>query len=200
MKALDFNLPKEIKFDYQKGITSFKESRVLIFDANYFGLLRQKLVESLGREKAREFIFKIDFQNAYEEFLNMKQNYTFDNEMELLASGPTIHTWRGIVQATPKEIKFDRSTGNFFFSGIWKNSWEAEQYLMYNEVSQETVCWSLTGYASGWTSAFMESKCIAIEPCCVGKGDEHCEWLIKDINSWGDEANIYKEILKDFNY
>jgi hypothetical protein len=50
---------------------------------------------------AQEFIFKLDFQNAFEEFLNMEQNYKFDNEMELLDSGPTIHTWRDIVLATP---------------------------------------------------------------------------------------------------
>ena len=130
MKALDFNMSKEIEFDFDKGITSFKGSRVLIFDANIIGLQRNNLIEALGEKKAKDFIFKLDFQNAYEEFLNMQQNYEFDNEMELLASGPTIHTWRGIVQATPKEIEFDREAGKFYFTGVWTNSWEAEQYLM----------------------------------------------------------------------
>lgn len=199
MKALDFNMSKEIKFDFEKGITSFKGSRVLIFDANIMGLLRNNLTAELGEEKARAFLFKLDFQNAYEEFLNMQQNYEFDNEMELLASGPTIHTWRGIVQATPKEIEFDKEAGKFYFTGIWTNSWEAEQYLMFNEQANEPVCWSLTGYASGWCSAFFGSLTIAMEPVCVGKGDDHCEWLIKDANSWGPEADVYKEILKDFN-
>lgn len=199
MKAMDFDMSKELNFDFKKGITSFKGSRVLIFDANIMGLLRNNLIEALGKEKAEEFLFMLDFQNAYEEFLNMKQNYEFDNEMELLASGPTIHTWRGIVQATPKDIKFDKDKGEFYFTGIWSNSWEAEQFLMFNQVSNDSVCWSLTGYASGWCSAFMGTKCIAMEPVCKGKGDNHCEWLIKDEKSWGEEAAIYKEYLINFN-
>jgi hypothetical protein len=87
MKALDFNMSKEIEFDFEKGITSFKGSRVLIFDANIMGLLRNNLIAELGEEKAQAFLFKLDFQNAYEEFLNMKQNYEFDNEMGVACFG-----------------------------------------------------------------------------------------------------------------
>jgi len=47
-------------------------------------------------------------------FVQMKTHYTFDVELELLASGPVIHTWEGIVQATPKVIRFDRARGIFF--------------------------------------------------------------------------------------
>ncbi len=57
----------------------------------------------------------------------MKTNYEFDSEMDLLASGPVIHTWEGIVHAQPKEIKFDPDTREFFFTGVWSNSYEAEQ-------------------------------------------------------------------------
>jgi len=198
MKAIDFDMSKEITFNFEKGITTFKDSRLLIFDANVIGLLRHNLVQILGKEKARDFFVKLNYQNGYEEFLNMKQAYHFDNEMELLASGPTIHTWRGIVQATPTGIKFDREAGSFYFTGIWKNSWEAEQYLMFNQTSHEAECWSLTGYASGWCSAFFGSKTIAIETACVAKGDDHCEWLIRAEKECGKEADIYKNILKDF--
>lgn len=198
MKAIDFNMPKEIKFNFETGITSYKDSRILIYDANVIGLLRQNLVQIIGREKAREFFVKLNYQNGYEEFQNMKQTFVFDNEMELLASGPTIHTWRGIVQATPSKFEFDRELGHFFFTGIWKNSWEAEQYQMYNEISHEAECWSLVGYASGWATAFFGSKTIAIESKCVAKGDDTCGWLIRDEKSCGPEADIYKNILKDF--
>jgi len=198
MKALDFNMPKEIRFSFETGITEFKGSRLLIFDANVIGLQRQNLINMLGTEKAKEFFYKLNYQNGYEEFMNMKNSYQFDNEMELLASGPTIHTWRGIVQASPTAFKMDREKGEFFFTGKWSNSWEAQQHLMFNETSHEAVCWSLTGYASGWCSAFFGDKCIAIEPVCVGKGDDHCEWLIKSEKEWGPEADLYKKMLKDF--
>ena len=198
MKAIDFNMPKEIQFNFGEGITTFKGSRLLIFDSNVMGLYRHSLVNILGKEKAREFFVKLNYQNGYEEFLNMKETYTFDNEIELLASGPTIHTWRGIVQATPTEIKFNRDSGDFYFTGTWKNSWEAEQYLMFNQMSHEAECWSLVGYASGWCTAFFGSKTIAIESKCVAKGDDSCGWLIRSEKHCGKEAEVYTNILKDF--
>jgi hypothetical protein len=117
--------------------------------------------------------------------MQMKMNYTFDTEMDLLASGPVIHTWEGIVQATPKEIRFDRARGEFYFSGVWMNSYEAEQHLSFNPPATEPVCGSLMGHASGWRTAFFGSPVIAIEPLWIGREDAHCEWLIQPLADWG---------------
>jgi len=198
MKATDFNLSEHIKFSLETGITTFKDSRLVIFDANAVGLLRQSLVEELGPEKARKIFLEFGYQNGYADFMQMKINYEFDTEMDLLASGPVIHTWEGIVQATPIEIRYDRDTGEFFFTGRWTNSYEAEQYLSYNVEADEPVCWSLMGYASGWGTAFFGSPLIAIEPVCVGKGDDHCEWKIQPPAAWGDEAKPYLAVYQKF--
>lgn len=199
MKATDFDFSKDLKFSLEKGITSFKNSRLVIFDANAIGLLRQKLLEMLGFEKTRELFLKFGFQNGYADFMQMKLAYKFDSEMDLLASGPVIHTWEGVVQATPKEVKINREKGEIFFTGVWKNSYEAEQHLSYNKVSKDPVCWSLMGYASGWSSGFMGKKIIAIEPVCVGKGDDHCEWKIMPEFEWGKEAAPYIKAYSEFN-
>ena len=191
MKATDFNLSKEIQFNFEKGITSFRDTRLLIFDADVIGLLRQNLRQELGTARARDIFLTFGFQQGFADFKQMKINYSFDSEMELLASGPVIHTWEGIVQATPKEIHFDRSSGDFYFSGVWTNSYEAEQHLSFNPPDKVPVCWSLMGYASGWSTAFFDKPLIAIEPVCRGKGDDHCEWLIQPPAVWGEAANPY---------
>jgi hypothetical protein len=196
MKATDFNLSTELKFSVETGITSFKNSRLVIFDANAIGLLRQNLLKELGWEKARRFFLCFGYQQGFADFMQMKLNYTFDSEMDLLASGPVIHTWEGIVQATPKEIRYDRKTGEFYFTGVWTNSYEADQFLSFNRPAKEPVCWSLMGYASGWCTAFFGKPILAIEPVCVGKGDDHCEWLLKPIKDWGPEAEPYIEDLQ----
>ncbi len=198
MKATDFDLSKDIQYSIETGITQFKGSRLVIFDANAVGLLRQSLVEELGTEKARKIFLEFGFQNGYADFMQMKLNYEFDSEMDLLASGPVIHTWEGIVQAAPKEIRYNRDTGEFYFTGVWTNSYEAEQYLSFNHESDEPVCWSLMGYASGWGTAFFGSPLVAIEPLCVGKGDDHCEWKIQPPEAWGDEAKPYMEVYNKF--
>jgi hypothetical protein len=198
LKATDFDLSQQLEFNPDKGLTSFKDSRIVLFDANAIGLLRQNLIDELGTEKAREFFLKFSFQHGYSDFMQMNINYTFDSEMDLLASGPVIHTWEGIVKATPTEIRYDRTTGEFFFTGDWHNSYEAEQHLSFNELAHEPVCWSLAGYASGWCSAFFGKKLIAVEPVCRGKGDEHCGWKIQPPEAWGDEAKAYVAALASF--
>ncbi len=197
MKATDFNLQNDLRFNPEQGITSFSDSRLVIFDANAIGLLRQNLLEEIGLEKARRFFLRFGFQHGFADFMQMKINYEFDSEMDLLASGPVIHTWEGIVHAQPKELDFNRETGDFYFTGIWSNSYEAEQHLSYNETGDEPVCWSLMGYASGWSTGFFGKPLLAIEPVCMGKGDDHCEWKIQPLDKWGDEAKIYIEALKD---
>ena len=196
MKAADFNLQNDMQFSLETGVTSFRGNRLVIFDANAIGLLRQNLIEALGFDKTKEILLKFGFQNGYADFLQMKLNYEFDTEMDLLASGPVIHTWEGIVQATAKEIRYDRKTGEFFFTGVWTSSYEAEQHLSFNEPSDEPVCWTLMGYASGWCTAFFGKMLIAIEPFCVGKGDDHCEWKIQPPEVWGEEADIYVQAYK----
>ncbi|MBI2420389.1 MAG: XylR N-terminal domain-containing protein [Ignavibacteriales bacterium] len=198
MKATDFNLEAELKFDPSMGITSFKDTRLVILDANALGLLRQSLVEKLGIEDAREIFLKFGFEHGYSDFLQMKAAFgdQFDSDMDMLASGPVIHTWEGLVHAAPTAIKYDRETGEFFFTGIWSNSYEAQQYLAFNHDATEPVCWSLMGYASGWCTAFFGHPLLAIEPVCVGKGDEHCEWKIQSPEAWGDEAKVYMKALQ----
>lgn len=201
LKATDFDLAKELKFNLKTGINTFRDSRLVIFDANAIGLLRQNVIETLGFEKARDLFLKFGFQNGYSDFLQMKLNYSFESEIDMLASGPVIHTWEGIVLAKPKELRYDRNSGEFFFTGVWTNSYEAEQHLTFNRMSDEPVCWSLMGYASGWSSAFFERPLLAIEPKCMGMGDEQCEWKIMPPSEWDDTAkpyiNAYKELWKE---
>ncbi len=197
MKALDFNLKNDLIFDLDNGQTSFKDSRLVIFDANAIGLLRQNLIEEIGFEKAKAFFLKFGYQNGYADFMQMKINYSFETEMELLASGPVMHTWEGIVSAKPMEIRFDREKDELFFTGKWINSYEAEQHLCFNEIADEPICWSLMGYATGWGTAFFGKLVVAIEPACRGKGDSHCEWKLQRPKAWGEIAEPYVKIYNE---
>lgn len=196
MKATDFNLSEDLRFDTERGVTSFRNNRLVIFDANAIGLLRNNLIKEFGMLKARELLLRFGYQQGYADFIQIKANYNFDTEMDLLASGTVIHTWEGIARVIPEEIEFDRAKGVFYFTGVWANSYEAEQHLSSQNISDEPVCWTLMGYGSGWCTAFFGSPVIAIEPLCVGKGDDRCEWCIQPPAAWGEEAGPYIEALK----
>lgn len=196
MKATDFDLRKDLELDPNSGTAVFRNSRLVIMDAAALGLLRENLIQELGWDKARSFFLRFGYSHGYSDFQQMSNRYEFDSEMDLLASGPVIHSWEGVVSARPKEIAFDRHKGTFHFTGTWVNSYEAEQFLCFRDKAAEPVCWSLVGYASGWSTAFFGKPLLALEPTCVGRGDESCGWLIQPPEAWGAVAQPYMDALR----
>jgi hypothetical protein len=197
MRASDFNLSGEIRFNFDAGKTQFRDTRLVIMDADALGLLRQKMIDKLGMEQARDFFLQFGFQNGLYDYRQINENYQFDSELELLSAGPVIHTWEGVVKAIPSEIRFDRNSGEFYFTGDWINSYEAEQHLSKFDPGKFPVCWTLMGYASGWCSGFMNRPMLAIEPECMGMGNRHCKWEIKPVSNWGEERIPYVKALKE---
>jgi len=203
MKAGNLNLAEEIRFEPDKGLVSFQGNRLVIFEASAMGLLRQELISAMGWDQARTFMLRFGYQNGMADYLKMRDSGRFDDERELLLAGPVLHSWEGIVQAVARHIEFDREAGEFEFTGVWHNSYEADQHLQHQHlffdgIGDGPVCWSLMGYASGWSTAFFGQPLVAIEPLCRGKGDDHCEWLIKPPSKWGKEAKPYIDALKGF--
>lgn len=198
MTANEFDYTKDLRLDYQSGIVTFQHTRLVMLDVDTLGLLRSILINELGRDKARTIFLQFGYQQGYADLLQLKTHYSFDSEQDLLAAGPVIHTWEGVVKAIPHELRLNRENGDFYMRGIWANSYEADQHLAYLGQSNEVVCWSLMGYASGYATAFFGKKLIAVEPACIGKGDETCEFEIKPEADWGDEAQPYIEALKNF--
>ncbi|MCX7834570.1 MAG: XylR N-terminal domain-containing protein [bacterium] len=188
----------QIQFHPEQGQVLLQNNRVLVMTADSIGLLRNEIIQSLGLNDARKLFLRFGYQNGYADFLQLKLINQDISEKELLLLGPAIHSLEGIVLAIPDEVRFNRETGEFYFTGTWKNSYEAEQHLHYNPLSSIPVCWSLVGYASGWCSAFWGKPLLAMEPKCVAKGDEHCAWCIQPIESWGNEANYIKSALSAF--
>jgi len=71
--------------------------------------------------------------------------------------------------------------------GIWHDSYEAEQHLLHLGQAEEPVCWTLTGFASGYMSCVYGKEIIAIEDRCRGKGDAICRAVVRSKEKWGPE-------------
>lgn len=198
MKATDFDLSEGLAFDPETGITTFEHNRMVVFNAEAIGLLRQELMNEVGPERTRRLLLQFGYQSGHADLHQLKVAYDFDTEQDLLSAGPVIHTYEGIVKAEPTELRYDRETGEFHFTGVWHNSYEAEQHLAYNEPADEPVCWTLAGYASGYATAFFGSPLLAMEPVCVGQGDDHCEWLLQPPSEWDGRAEPYLDALEQF--
>jgi predicted hydrocarbon binding protein len=195
MKADDFNLARDIKFIYEEGLNLFQSIRLVMFDVNALGLMRDEMVRDIGLERARRLMIRFGYRNGFTDLLQIRTSYKFDDETELLKAGPALHTWEGVVHAEPVEYRFDRAAGEFFLRVVWKNSYEAQQHLAYYPIGTHPVCWSLMGYASGWCSAFFGKPLLAIEAKCMGMGHDHCEVIIQPPEAFGEAAKPYLDAL-----
>ena len=90
------------------------------------------------------------------------------------------------------EVDFDK--GTLHFEGDWVNSNEAQEHIKIFGYSEEPVCHSLVGYASGYLSTIMGKKVITKETQCIAMGHEHCHWVSKTVEEWNGDSDIEKEI------
>ena len=199
MQLNDFDLSQLLKFDPDRGKLMLGSDRMLLFRQEAFSFLRTLLLEQLGDRLCRAVLTQFGYRCGFGDFLALSKNFDWESEEERLACGPVMHTWEGIVHVTPRQMEFSRETGHFLFRGEWRNSYEAQIHRENFGPSDRPVCSSLTGYASGWCTAFFGSPVLAVESCCEGMGDDHCEWQILPVDAWDDEdeeAQDAKEALK----
>jgi len=198
MQASDFDLEGDLTYGSQPGVNEFHANRMVTFNADAIGLLRQQLIDAVGTEQARELPLRFGFQSGYADFLQMETGYDWASPDDLLEVGPALHTQEGVVAVEPVEMSYDRDAGDFYFEGLWHNSYEAQQHVIHNGVSDEPVCWSLMGYGSAWCSGFMGEPVLELETECVGMGDDACRWVIKPLDEWDERAEPYVAALQDF--
>jgi len=63
-----------------------------------------------------------------------------------------ILTPEGLVRAEVRRVEYDEATGRFEEEVTWHDSYEAEQHIIHIGRSDEPVCWSQCGFASGYLS------------------------------------------------
>lgn len=174
MNPDELKLLELLKADEESGVIRFKHRRMLIFDADALGLLRKELVETFGLERARRILTRFGYACGYRDALTSKELFHWQSDDEWLAAGPRLHTLEGIVQARLLRLQMDKGRGVFEAEAEWWHSYEAEQHLKHIGHSDSPVCWTLTGYASGYTSAVFGSEVCCFEKECVGRGDVRC--------------------------
>jgi PAS domain S-box-containing protein len=196
IRASDLTFSQLFQANTEEAQLTFNQRRAVIFDVEALGVLREQLINTVGEELAMGVLTRFGYSNGYSDAAMLKDSVSWATDMDWLAAGPTIHGLEGIVSALPQQIDFDRQTGHFDMHGIWVNSYEVEGHLLRYGHASHPVCWTLTGYASGYATRFFGRNLLAIETECVGKGDARCYWRIRPENEWGPEAAAYVKALK----
>jgi two-component system, NtrC family, response regulator HydG len=186
MRAADLDIQELLHFLPEGGIITFAGERVLLLDAIALGLLRRELVETIGATAARAVLTRFGYAHGWRVAETLRKGFPWDNEDEWRIAGARLHTIQGLVRA--EVTRSSRSGIMPVHEGFWHDSYEAEQHLLHLGQADEPVCWTLTGFASGYMSCVYGKEFIAIEDRCRGKGDTVCSAVVRSKEEWGPEV------------
>jgi rsbT co-antagonist protein RsbR len=195
MKVSDIDFRKMLQFSPETGRLLLGSDRMLLFRQEAFATLRRLMIEQLGQKLARGLLAQFGYRCGLGDFEALNAQYAWDSERDRTAAGSVMHMWEGLVFVEAGKSEVDRETGRLHITGNWKNSYEAEIHVAEFGRSDAPVCHTLTGYASGWCTALLGEPILAIETMCVGKGDPHCSFEIRNSAAWGPEADPWRAAL-----
>ena len=181
MKASELDLKRIFSFNPKGGRIQFMGHRALIIDAIALGLMRKELIENLGTFAARNILTRMGYAHGWSTADNLDKEYT--GLLKDTNCGPTLHKLQGAVNSVEGHWIFEPS---FHMTTIWQDSYEAEQHILHFGHAHEPMCWTLTGYVSGYCSRMLGEEVYCIETQCCAKHDSLCQAETRTREAWGD--------------
>ncbi len=179
-------LAELLDFRPDLGVIRLHEQRVVILSAAAMGLLRKELIDTFGRDIARRLLLRFGYADGYHDAINLRERFHWRTPVEGLGAGTILHTLEGIVRSEIVRLEHGED-GSFDAEFAWHDSYEAEQHVHHYGQSDDPVCWSLAGYASGYTSACLGQEVYYREARCVGQGAKRCSIIGRNAAAWGDD-------------
>lgn len=187
MKAASLDLREVLEFQPNGGILRFAGERAVILDAVALGLLRKQLIETIGLSGARSVLTRFGYAHGWRTAEAMKDAFPWDNEREWKIAGGRLHRLQGMVLFEPMSPLSDDP--NRFAEAVWQESYEAEQHLLHVGKADSPVCWTLSGFASGYLSYCNQTAIYCVEDRCVAHGDATCHMIGRKREDWLENAN-----------
>lgn len=191
------DLLSQIRFESDKGKIWLNEQRMLMVHASVMGLLRKELIETLGIERAKGFLMRFGYHSGWKDaelVAKVRPDMTWQDAFFV---GPQLHCIKGMVAVKPVALEIDMESGHFRGEFDWFDSYETDVHLQDFGPAEEPICWTLIGYASGYTTYFMGKPVIFKETQCVGMGHDHCHIVGKPAQEWDDLAEMERFLLPD---
>ena len=165
-------------------------NRSVLIQTSAFGILQRDLINNIGINRMKAFFFKYGWQLGEEDAKDiiMDQSMTM---LEKILNGPYYHAAKGHVRARVTSHDLEMDIGKIKtlrFKGVWEDSNEAEQHIRNFGLSNTPVCYTLTGYASGYVSCLVGKEVFFKEHQCEGAGDHCCIWEGRLLSEWKEEA------------
>lgn len=184
-----FNLRARLRFDLDAGSIWLDEQRMLLMHAKAFGALRKELYSTLGTRRAQGVLLRMGYVSGLHH-ARVAQALSGEGEaFDVYRIGPTLHEFEGLVKVQIQEYRADPG-GEFYCNATLTNSWEAESHLEHFGHGDDCACWSLLGYASGFTTHLLGREVVFRETECVAQGHARCTLIGRAAEAWGEDPYL----------
>jgi len=182
MRLEDLDIRELLDIDPEEGVVRFAGQRALILDAVAMGLLRKAVLDTFGVTAARALLTRFAFAHGWRMAEALCSAFTWERTEDWRNAGGVIHRLQGLIRLVPgAEDPFSSGGARL------EASYEAEQHRLHVGRSDAPVCWTLTGFASGYLSRTEGHPIYVLEDQCLGKGDAVCGFRARTREGWGAE-------------
>jgi predicted hydrocarbon binding protein len=183
------------------GLLNTENERALLIPINAFGILQRDLIKNIGIDRMKSFFFNYGWKLGEADAKDILKIPNLSLKEKILYA-TKYHEAKGHVRTKicDEHVEFDENGKiiSFKFTGIWDQSYEAEQHILNLGLSDCPVCYSLTGYASGSVSQLTGEKVIYKETQCIGQGAPCCIVEGRLLSDWEKEVTEELFYYKDF--
>ncbi len=187
MKAKDLH-PVDFFFELEGSEFRLKESYIII-DKNIAGRLMQNFVQVLNPRRIAQFLVRVGFASGYSFALNIRDAVQWDSPEEWLKAGFLLPEKTGFYKIESLYLDNVDNPPEFYFKLVVSHSSEAEVQRVFvgNLLENFSNCWFISGYLSGYTSAYFKRKIIAQEKECILKGSKNCVFVGMPKTKWSED-------------
>jgi two-component system response regulator HydG len=193
----DEDLRSRLKITPDSGQIWLDDQRMIMIHAEAMGSLRQELIETLGRDRARGVLTRMGYASGIRDARFVRNMHPNASGNDLYVLGPQLHSLEGIVKSTPVTYEMNVAQGVCNGEFIWEDSYEAAVHREMFGVDTEPACWMQIGYACGYTSELFGKFVLYREVECAAKGDPICRILGKPVDDWPDAEQDTKYFTPD---
>jgi two-component system, NtrC family, response regulator HydG len=180
------DLRERLRFQPEEGTIRSGDVRMTLVHVPAFASLRRELVDALGVDGARGVLTRVGYAAGTLDAEIVRKVRPGRSLVESFAVGPQFQSLEGTLKVELVRLSYDPARGKFDGEALWKNAFEVDCQDV--PVASQPVCWMQTGYASGYTSAFVGKPCLVREIECRGAGARDCRVVGKTIEEWGDDV------------
>ncbi|MEH7748673.1 XylR N-terminal domain-containing protein [Neobacillus drentensis] len=197
MKALTLNDLLHIR--QENELLFANNERSVLVSTSAFGAMQRDLIENIGINRMKTFFFKYGFHLGEEDAQEIQKIDSL-SMLEKFEYGPIIHALKGHAKSriTERDLEVENNQiKSFRLKGIWESSFEAEQHIQNFGIKKVTVCYTLTGYATGYVTALLGEEVFFKELQCEGEGAPCCIWEGRLVSEWKEEAEEFFSYSKE---